>query len=374
MKTTRYAFTGLVLFILSGNLFSQEFDGAQMSFIVSNAAGRTQTLFLGIETRATTGIDPSIGEAEIPPLPPAEIFDARIISTPGKSQLGLGVYRDFRPIASSTSQFTETYTIAFQGGINTTSVKIAWATPYPFRITKIMIDGADMSGKTEINSPLGTGQASVQITYNYRPFSLTANPTALSFAASNRGALPTKTLDIIPDGDVSALWALTSDAEWLDVFPASGAGRKTVEVSIITQVLPAGIYNGVIHASALAYPGVVDIPITLTMTVGVNDQVSSPTSVKLHQNFPNPISARLDGISITRISFNLGDRTRLHAQPTLKLYDIFGREVADLSSQIIDQPDLQFISFDASRLSSGIYTYRLHDGSTTLSRKMIVAR
>lgn len=374
MKNIHYFYCGLFLVLFSLNLCGQEIDVVQMSFIISTANGRSQTVFLGAAEQATTGIDAALGEAEIPPLPPAEIFDARIISTPGKSQLGMGTYYDYRPIGSKTSQFIETYMIAYQGGVNITSVKIEWAIPFPSRVTKVTIDGVDMNGKTEISTQFGTGQASVQITYNYRPFTLTVNPVSLTFSASNRGQLPTKTIEITPDGDLSAAWIMNTDAEWLDIFPASGSGKKTVEASINNQALPAGNYSGVIHVSSLQYPEQVDIPVSLTMTVGVDNEIESPNSIKLFQNYPNPIALAQHGNSLARISFDLGDRYFSDGQPTLKIFDLFSREIADLSDQIARQSGVQNISFNARNIGSGMYCYRLTVGGMQISRMMIIMK
>ena len=121
MKTSAIFFTS-ILFLAACHLAAQEFRGAELGFTISNSAGRSQFVILGISEGASSGIDPTLYEAELPPVPPNEIFDARIISTPAISQLGLGTLRDYRAIGSIGAPFTQTYTIAYQGGINSTSV------------------------------------------------------------------------------------------------------------------------------------------------------------------------------------------------------------------------------------------------------------
>ena len=368
--TTLFHFVCFSMLIAS----AQEFRGSEISFTVSNAAGRSQMLSAGIYAGATTGIDPSLSETELPPMPPAEIFDARMISTPGKSQLGQGSRRDYRSIASTSAPFTESYIISFQGGINTTSVKVAWASPYPSRITKLMIDGNDMTGKTELNSAAGVGQMSVQITYNFQPLSLAVAPLALAFAASNRGPLPMKTLNVTPQGDPNASWNITTDVDWLDIFPASGSGSKIIEVTMINQTLSAGNYSGNLTINALAEPVSVVVPVTLTMTVGVNDNLISASSITLSQSIPNPVSLSMKSNATAIIRLELRDGFMRNASPSLKVFDALGRLVADLSSQLSNERREQSIHLDVQRFSPGMYTYVLLYGNRALSRKMLVTQ
>ena len=58
---------------------------------------------------------------------------------------------------------------------------------------------------------------------------------------------------------------------------------------------------------------------------------------------------------------------------TLKVYDILGREVATLVNQN-QAPGNYSIKFDASKLSSGIYFYKLQSGSFAVTKKMILMK
>ncbi len=58
---------------------------------------------------------------------------------------------------------------------------------------------------------------------------------------------------------------------------------------------------------------------------------------------------------------------------TLKVYDVLGKEVTTLVNQ--EKPAGNYdVEFDASRLSTGIYFYKLHAGSFTQAKKMILLR
>ena len=58
---------------------------------------------------------------------------------------------------------------------------------------------------------------------------------------------------------------------------------------------------------------------------------------------------------------------------TLKVYDIFGNEVASLVNESHDAGTYNIV-IEASRLASGIYIFTLRAGIYTESRKMILTK
>jgi hypothetical protein len=57
----------------------------------------------------------------------------------------------------------------------------------------------------------------------------------------------------------------------------------------------------------------------------------------------------------------------------LKVYDVLGNEIATLVNEEL-KPGNYTQTFDASRLASGVYFYRLVAGSFTDTKKLIVLR
>jgi len=371
MKAIQLSSAIILMLIIGTAVMAQEQRGVTVAFTVSNGQGVSQYLSLGIMEGATRGIDPSFLEAELPPLPPSEIFDARVISTPGKSNLGLGSLSDFRPVASTSDPFMEVYTIAYQAGVGASSVVIGWATPLSSRVTKMVIDGQDVTSMQEVTTSFAQGQATVEITYNYQPLRYEANPVELFLDASNRQPPPSTTVEITPIGDSQASWSIQKDANWLDVLPQSGAGKQTVTVQLNTRLLPAGTYKTTLEVRSPVYPARLDIPVTLRMTVGISE-VSAPSGMKLKQNYPNPFgSAAGNGGTATWIELELGQQD-IGEQVSLKVFDIFGREVADLSPLIKHVSGNQTLVFEPRNLVSGIYTYRLRQGNYMLTRSMVI--
>ena len=58
---------------------------------------------------------------------------------------------------------------------------------------------------------------------------------------------------------------------------------------------------------------------------------------------------------------------------TLSVYNILGQKVATLVNKV-ENAGVHNIKFDASKLTSGVYIYRIQAGSFTQSRKMILLK
>ncbi len=371
MKPTRIIL--LVFLVLAAQAAAQEYKGITLEMTVNNNAGREQVLALGLREGATSGLDPMLDEAELPPQPPNEIFDARVVSTPGKSQLGLGSLSDYRDLGTGTADIQETFTIAYQAGINATGVTLSWSPELPGRIRAIVIDGEDQAGKTSYEAAFASGQIIVEVTFNPSPLTFEANPNPLLFDANNRDPLPSKTLTIIPSGDVNAAWNLSTDADWITIEPEEGAGQQTVQVTINTRALPEGTYDGTIYVRSLMQQGQLDVPVQLTMVVGVADS-PMPGTLYLGQNYPNPFGASAPGGSLsTRIDLELGTLRAVDA-PSLHVYDMLGREVMDLSDRLQLRDGRQSVSFDAAALPGGMYTYTLRYADVLRTRSMILTK
>lgn len=82
-----------------------------------------------------------------------------------------------------------------------------------------------------------------------------------------------------------------------------------------------------------------------------SDQTLIPMEVTLSQNYPNPFNPS------TSISFGIPENTHVN----LKVFDVHGRLVSEMVNED-KQAGSYSVSFDASKLPSGVYLYRLEAG------------
>ena len=104
------------------------------------------------------------------------------------------------------------------------------------------------------------------------------------------------------------------------------------------------------------------IPDLIITDVKSNDN-SIITDYKLLQNYPNPFNPS------TVISYQLSAVSNV----TLKIFDVLGREVTTLVNKEQSAGNYS-VTFNASRLSSGIYFYRLIAGDYIQTKKMILMK
>lgn len=92
-------------------------------------------------------------------------------------------------------------------------------------------------------------------------------------------------------------------------------------------------------------------------------EIGIPAEFSLSQNYPNPFNPK------TTISFSLAAKEFI----SLKVFDILGKEVAELISEVKEAGNYK-IEFDASELTSGIYFYSLNAGNFSSTKKLILMK
>jgi len=96
---------------------------------------------------------------------------------------------------------------------------------------------------------------------------------------------------------------------------------------------------------------------------GIETEKEIPGNYSLFQNYPNPFNPT------TIIQYNVLSFGKV----VLKVYDLLGREVATLVDK--QQNAGQYsVFFNASRLSSGVYFYKIQAGSYTETKKMMLIK
>jgi len=102
---------------------------------------------------------------------------------------------------------------------------------------------------------------------------------------------------------------------------------------------------------------------TSSNTVTSVSKEEMPTQYQLLQNFPNPFNP------ITTINYSIPNSSFV----TLKVYDILGREVTTLVNENKNAGYYK-VNFDASKLTSGIYIYKITNNDFVQSKKMVLMK
>ncbi|MDP4117336.1 MAG: T9SS type A sorting domain-containing protein, partial [Bacteroidota bacterium] len=88
-----------------------------------------------------------------------------------------------------------------------------------------------------------------------------------------------------------------------------------------------------------------------------------PSNFGLEQNYPNPFNPN------TTINYRLPQSGPV----TIKVYDVLGNEVKTLVNEYKSAGEYS-INFDAGKLSSGVYIYRITSGGYTSAKKMTLIK
>ena len=159
-----------------------------------------------------------------------------------------------------------------------------------------------------------------------------------------------------------AVWANNSKWEPL----GSGITRKTNSdpfiydiTSIEDELLLTGRFDfaGVNVSSNIASWDLAQIPISN------EEEHAEVQRFSLKQNYPNPFNPT------TNISFELPQAGIV----SLKVFNILGQEVATLINSRLGSGE-HTISFDATKLASGVYIYQLKTGAVHISKKMLLIK
>ena len=95
-----------------------------------------------------------------------------------------------------------------------------------------------------------------------------------------------------------------------------------------------------------------------------------PNEYALEQNYPNPFNPT------TTIKYSIPEKLALngvHTNVKVIVYDILGREIATLVNEVKQAGNYEVV-FDAGKLSSGTYLYRIISGEFLDTKKMILLR
>jgi hypothetical protein len=166
-----------------------------------------------------------------------------------------------------------------------------------------------------------------------------------------------------PGSDVNQVWPMNEQMRYSSakVKTAGMGGMPLGDLSRWWNSQPT------VYANWKAQAATEDQTITNWLTNGITgigaQGVGVPGEFALGQNYPNPFNPT------TQITYAVPQ----HGQVTLKVFNVLGMEVAKLVSEV-QAAGNHTVTFDAARLSSGVYFYRLQAGRESMTRKMLFVK
>lgn len=250
-----------------------------------------------------------------------------------------------------------------------------------------------VAGENSIFQPLFGKTSDGGVTWNFTAFYLNNNEgqaTGIDFTDLSNGYISARVWDgtgaIAKTTDGGNNWTSTmfSNPLWSVDFPISNASQVGYAVGddgTILKTYDAGVnWHSQVSGTSIKLNKVHFIDpdfgfavgengIILRTTTGggpvtiVENENQSPYTFQLFQNFPNPFNP------VTNIRFRIAKSGFV----TLIIYDQLGNKIATLVNE--EKPAGDFdAEFDASKMASGIYYYRLNSGSLSQTKKMILLK
>jgi hypothetical protein len=125
-----------------------------------------------------------------------------------------------------------------------------------------------------------------------------------------------------------------------------------------------GVYTAVVTATNAVSTFMDTTSVTVIPTTTVEEfENGIPTSFMLSQNYPNPFNP------VTMIQFSVPRESYVR----LKVYNAFGAEVAMLVDRQVAAGTYK-VNWDASRLASGFYLYRLEAEGFAQTKKLLLMK
>jgi poly(beta-D-mannuronate) lyase len=247
--------------------------------------------------------------------------------------------------------------------------------PFPVAL-RILTTG---SGKVSLDPPGGVYEMGTQVNMTATPDSgwkfvqwegdvnNTDNPLSISIAAD-------MTVRAVFAEDVPTRYKLSvfvfSSGGYVTLDPPGGEYLEgtTVRLTAVpdsgwTFARWEGALTGTTNPDSIVMDSDKMVLGVFTQLTHVSELMNNPVDYRLDQNYPNPFNAK------TNISFSIAKA----GKTSLQIFDVRGREITTLMNHYLE-PGFYNFSFDASRLVSGVYIFKITSRDFVSVKKMIVMK
>jgi hypothetical protein len=193
----------------------------------------------------------------------------------------------------------------------------------------------------------------------------------LSFTLSHEG-ISSQIISYVGSSGQDFIHTMLNDSAstpiWTGSAPFSGEFMPSNPLGVFngTNVNPDGYWKLEIYDRGSEDTGVLKawcLTINYFTYIGGIGTITVPNYYALGQNYPNPFNP------LTKIEFAIprpGD-------VKIVVYDILGKETAVLVNEF-KNPGIYTVDFDGSKLSSGVYLYKMQAGDFTDTKKMLLIK
>ena len=343
-----------------GFTFGQAFVDIPIT-ISDNGSGSLLCKF-GLDLTATDGIDPALGESDLPPFPPPGAFEARFWLPPFTAG-ALTSYQDYRNAPAFPFTGSKEHRVRWQYSDFATALTFTYNLPDSVQITITSNNATPVwtsgprtgSGSFVLDDPDNSYTAArIQVLY------MSIIPVELvSFGASAQG------------NSVNLSWATatelnnsgfeiqrkTVNTDWNKIGFVEGAGTTTESRSYSFRDQYTGEGTVSYRLKQIDFDG------TSTYSKVVNVDINAPADFKLNQNYPNPFNPS------TTVSFTIPKASNVK----LNIYNQIGQQVGELVNRNLEAGSYNY-TWNAENQSSGIYFYELQANEFKSVRKMTLIK
>lgn len=196
------------------------------------------------------------------------------------------------------------------------------------------------------------------------------------FAASYSDGVYVSTNNGVTWSKESDIWGTVLYSCYNDLFMGAASGKvyrynKTDETwelispfayTTSSKVTEIEAYNGYLFVG-IANTGLYKCPLSDVLTTVEENDVNILNDFTLSQNYPNPFNPS------TTIAFSIPTS----AFVTLKIYDVLGKEVANLCNEELSAGKYSR-NWDANKFASGMYVYQIKAGDFVSSKKLMLMK
>lgn len=344
---------------------AQDSDHSEFTLDVISSNNEIKTLTLGYDRKATDGIDTSFGETPLPAYVPNQ-FDARFrlpdSTTTVYKDLRFGCWVGVR--AFHTIEWRNSQSIVIKSGSKPLYESDVHYVIFSDFFTDSVL--AEFRGFDTVFFKPPTSVSMIKMIIDY---SILLSPPYYHFVFPQGGEVfhTGTVIDIKFDSFLSYPSAKN------DLFFSSDSGISWAYIgatptqfdSIYSWTVPS-INSNKCKIRVGDYPCLYDENLgtfTISTTVPVEMDLAAERYFKLLQNYPNPFNP------VTTINYSVPETGLVN----ITVFDVLGRDVKTLVN--IEQPSGDYsIHFDASKLSNGIYYYRIASNGSAITRKMILLK